>query len=440
MISRNEELALTFSEMIQCETVSHASDGPAEIQKFYRFRDRLKELFPSLWKTAEYEDFDGSIVLCWKGREEGKLPFMFMSHQDTVEAEGEWKYPPFSGTVADGKIYGRGTLDTKCGIFFMYQAAEELIREGFVPSRDIYFVSTRNEECTGLAGDQISKEFLRRGLRFELVLDEGGYIMQDPFNCTNKEFAMAAVAEKNYSDLRFYARGEGGHASVPPKNSPLVRLGRFMAEVEDSDLFTVEITPTLQEMLLRMAPFMPEPYREKCADPAANAEWIKENLPKLSPKAASLMATSIAFTMAKGSDAYNVMPTAAWVFASMRISHHQGAEASREAVRKIAEKYDVFMDVEDPGYESGVASTESTGFRFVEEAVEAVYPGLPVVPYIMTGGTDSRYMTRLSDCVIKFMPARISEEEYLSIHAPNECMKVEVLSDAVETYRYLMKR
>ena len=62
-----------------------------------------------------------------------------MNHHDVVDVAEGWSHPAFSGEVYDGKLWGRGTLDTKGGLWGMLQAADELAEEGFVPENDIYF-------------------------------------------------------------------------------------------------------------------------------------------------------------------------------------------------------------------------------------------------------------------------------------------------------------
>lgn len=76
-----------------------------------------------------------------------------------------------------------------------------------------------------------------RHIHFEAVFDEGGMILYDPIGGAKGTFAMIGVGEKNCCDLRFIARSKGGHAAAPGKNTPLVRLGKFMAEVDGSAPF-----------------------------------------------------------------------------------------------------------------------------------------------------------------------------------------------------------
>ena len=239
--SRTNDYANGLARLIQLETIS--TFNQTDKTKFYEFHEVLREMFPNLFKVCTFEDFDGSFLMCWKGKTD-KDPIMLMNHHDVVEATGDWSYNPFGGEIADGKLWGRGTLDTKGGLWAMMQAAEELVREGFVPERDIYFLSACTEECAGEGADTISKVLEERGLRFFMVLDEGGYILEEPIAGAKGKFAVIGLGEKGCADLKFIAHSRGGHASIPPKDTPLVRLGKFMAAVEIFGYFVGHISST----------------------------------------------------------------------------------------------------------------------------------------------------------------------------------------------------
>ena len=126
MDSRTQKYAETFAELIRLETTSY--DVQPDKTVFYRFQELLKEKFPHIFAAVEYEDFDGSFLLRWKGKENEsgeKLPILLMNHQDVVVVTGEWRFPPFSAEIADGKIWGRGSIDDKSGVWAMLQAADE---------------------------------------------------------------------------------------------------------------------------------------------------------------------------------------------------------------------------------------------------------------------------------------------------------------------------
>ena len=434
---RTMDYAQRLSRLIQVETVSQS--GQTDLTKFRRFHQVLKQEFPHISAACEWEEFDGSLLLRWPGKDRGKMPVLLMNHHDVVEATGTWKHPPFSGEIAEGKVWGRGTLDTKGGLFGMLQAADELAAEGFVPAQDVYFESACTEETDGRGADHISQVLEQRGIRFSLVLDEGGMIVFDPIGGSNGVFAMVGVGEKGCADLKFIARSSGGHASTPPKNSPLVRLGRFMAAVERKELFDVKVSPTVREMFLRMAPTVSGPLKNIMAHPDAFNALITSVLPRISETAGAMLKTTLAFTMAQGSEGTNVLPQEAWVVGNMRFSHHQGGKASIAAVTELAKKYNIEVEVMDPGFESPISDFNSEGFRLVERAVAANFPGVYTSPYVMTGASDARYFSRVSDCCLRFVPFRISDEQLGSIHGLNECVDLETLVPAVEFYKYIIK-
>ena len=82
-----------------------------------------------------------------KGTGDG-MPILLMSHQDVVPAEGKWEHEPFSGDIADGKVWGRGTSDTKASVMAFFQAVEELLSEGYTPKCDVYLASSCTEELS----------------------------------------------------------------------------------------------------------------------------------------------------------------------------------------------------------------------------------------------------------------------------------------------------
>lgn len=435
--NKRQELYISnLSQMIQKETVSEY--GQQVLSKFREFQDLLRQIFPHIFDACEFMDFDGSFLLLWRGNNSVKRPIMFMNHHDVVPAEGEWLHAPFSAEIADGKMWGRGTLDTKSGLWGMLQAADELAAEGFVPDRDIYFESGCNEETSGDGADAISRWMQENNIRLEMSFDEGGMAMYDPIGGADGTFAMVGVGEKGCAEIRFTAKGNGGHASTPGKNTPLVRIGRFMTYVDDNKLFDVELSPTICEMFRRISPYMGK-IGKLLKRPEKLKITLSNVLPKISNTANALLQTTVAFTMAEGSDARNVLPAEASVIANVRTSHHQGGESSIEVLRRAAEKFDLEMEILDPGFESGITDYQGTAFELVEKAVAASLKNVDAtVPYIMTGASDSRFFDRVCNQCIRFNPFTITEEQMESIHGINECLDIDTLVPAVDYYRYLM--
>ena len=435
--NRAMQYAEILSKLIKVETISSREN--TDTAKFLGFHEVLKETFPNLFKATEVENFNGSLLLKWKGTDSSLNPIMLMNHHDVVEASGEWTHPAFSGAIADGKVWGRGTLDTKGGLAMMFQAAEELIKEGFTPRRDTYFLTSCTEEIGGPHADTMSLEIQKKNIKFHMVLDEGGMILYDPIGGADGTFAMIGVGEKGYVDLKFIARSNGGHASAPGKNTPLVRLGKFMAEAEKAECFEVQMSDTVKEMLSRFAPTMSGIMKTACGNVNTFKPVLKKVMPMISPAGAAMLRTTLAFTMSKGSDGANVIPQEAWVVGNMRFSHHQGKKASIDAITALAKKYDIETVIIDDGIESDITDFKGEAFRFVEKAVNNVFPEYKAVPYIMNAATDSRYFCKVCDSCLRFVPFKIDKQQLDSVHGIDENVDVATLAPAVDFYRYIIK-
>ena len=424
--SKQDIYVKEFQKLIRKETVSSRENR--DRTKFREFHDILREVFPKVFGACEFREFDGSILLLWKGKDRSKPPIMFMNHHDVVEATGNWKYPPFSAEIADGRIYGRGTFDTKGGLYCMLRAGEELITEGFTPDRDIYFESTCNEENTQEGAAAISKWMKENDIHLAASFDEGGTIMEAPVEGVKGTFAMVGLGEKGCAEIKFIARSAGGHASVPPKNTPLVRLGRFMAEVEDTVAFDRKKPDVLEELLRRLEPFM------------GGQKINTDDFESLTPTLRAMLATTLAFTMAHGAEGANVLPQEAYIIGNMRFSHHEGRDKAVEKVQKVADKYGIEIDVYDPGFISTISPYDGPAFQVMESAIKEIFPNVDaVLPYILNGASDSSFYGEVCDQCMRFLPFEADAEQMAGVHGLNEHIKVDSLVPAVEFYKYIMR-
>jgi len=434
-MDKTEKYISNLGRMVRHETIS--AYDQTDLTKYREFHKLLAELFPSLWSRLDVEEHEGSLLMKWKG-ESSDHPVLFMNHHDVVDAEGIWTHPPFSGEVFDGKLWGRGTLDTKGGLWGMLQAADELAESGFVPKNDIWFESSCNEETEGLGASYFSEELYNKGIRFDYVLDEGGMITYEPISGAKGSFAMIGMGEKGASDLKFTAHGLGGHGSSPELNTPLVRLGKFMAEADKGKVFEAELAPVLCEMLRRLAPSYSGAMKFVYGHPELFKSVIKNTMVKMAGTARALVQSTVAFTIAEGSNGRNVIPTDAYVFGNMRSSHHQGFEKSLKAIKELADKYDIETTVVEAAIDSKLADYNTPEFKMIEAAVGHAFTDVTPVPYIMTGCSDARFMGKLSDNCFHFVPFIIDAQQLESIHGIDENVDVTTLAPAVEFYKYLM--
>lgn len=438
--ARAAQYGKTLSEMVKVETISSRFDPSRE--KFRAFQAALRPLFPHVYAACEeYNPGDGLILrLPAQGQPKGK-PILLMSHHDVVAAPPEgWTHPPFSGHIdEEGNVWGRGTVDTKGSLFCELQALEELLAAGWQPQVDVYITSSCTEEWSGPSAPAIVSWLQERGVQLGMLLDEGGMILQEPVGGVKGRYCMVGVLEKGYGDVKFIAKGMGGHASAPGKNTPLPRLGAFMQQVEKHNPFKVEFTPTVREMFGRMTPNMNFGMKLIFANLWLFGPLLKKLMPSISPAAAAMMQTTCAFTTAKGSDGLNVLPTEAYVTANMRFIHHQPNAESLAALKPLAEKYKLEMEVIYQDVPCKPVDYTAAPFKLLEKTAAAVYPGYGVVPYVMTGGTDAKYYDAVCDHCLRFAPLEINKQQYGSIHADNENISSAALVPGVDFYKQLLQ-
>lgn len=428
--------AQKLSAMVQCDTTSHA--GVEEPEKFRAFHKELERLFPLVHRDLEKTVIDGNLLFRWKGRT-SEDPIVLMSHQDVVPAEGEWRYPPFSGTIADGKVWGRGAFDTKASLMAFFQGVEELLSEGYVPECDVYLASSCTEEWAGDGAPKLVAELQRRNVRPFLVIDEGGGVITDPIGGIKGNFAMVGVFEKGKADVRFTARSSGGHASAPEKNTPIARLSAFVHQVETKSPFRRKFLPEVKAMFHRLAPYAPFPLRLVMGNLWLFGPVMKKVMPAISAQAAAMLQTTIAFTMQSGSDACNVLPQEASVSANMRFIPHQGERESLELIQNLAAKYGLEMEIMHSSDYTEPVDIHGPAFRQVERVIGDTFPELPVCPYVMTGATDASFYQAICDNCIRFAPVVAGPEQMKGMHGLNETMGIDCLPGAVDFYKNLIR-
>ena len=435
---RSVEYGKQLAKMVQKETISFRDQE--DRTKFYEFHEILEELFPLVHKNCEKHVFNGSLLFKWTGKS-SENPILLMSHQDVVEANGIWEKEPFSGEIDEkGRVWGRGTVDTKASLFCIFKSVEELLEDGFVPECDVYIASSCTEEWSG-EGAPLTVEYLKENnIKIKLLIDEGGMIIEEPVGGVKGTYGMVGIVEKGYGDVKFTAKGNGGHASAPGKNTPLVRLGKFMCDVEKKNPFEAQFTPVVEEMFTRMAPNMIYPMRLLFSNIWLFKPLIVKLLPSVSSAAAAMLRTTLAFTMAKGADGANVLPQEASIVGNMRFIQHQPNKESIDVISKVAAKYDIETEViyqDDP---CPIVDFKGEEFKLVESTINEVYPGIGVCPYVMTGGTDAKYYSSVSENCIRFAPLYIDDQQYASIHGLNENIYQGALPMGVDFYKTIIKK
>ncbi len=434
---REAEYAEKLSKMVQYETVSYK--GKVQREKFLGFHELLETLFPLVHQNLEKTEIDGSLLFYWKGKNSDR-PLVLMGHQDVVPAEGQWEHAPFSGDIADGKVFGRGSADTKCSVLAFLQAVEELLKSGYVPEQDVYLSSSNTEEVGGDGCPKLVQELERRGVKPYLVNDEGGSIVTAPMAGLKGNFAMIGVLEKGQGNLVISAHSNGGHSSYPPKNSPIVRLSKFMTDLSKHNPMRSEMNRQAEQMFASMAPYGPFWMRLLFGNLWLFRPLLIRLMPSISAQAAALLRTTVAPTMQSGSDGYNVLPQEATLTLNLRYIPHQDMAESNAVIEALAKKYDLKVRVLDAYPACPPVNTESDAYKLVDSVIGEVFPDLPRIPYVMTGGTDARFYQKICPTCIRFSPVVYGPAQMKGMHGLNECLDTNSLPGAVDYYKALIQK
>lgn len=435
-----QKYAGDLSRMIQCNTVNGRELDADDVDaRFADYRAVLEQLFPLTHGRLSRTLIGNAMLMKWKGADPSRGAVVLVGHSDVVPAAGEWEHPPFGGEIADGRVWGRGAMDNKGALCAIFEAVETLLADGFVPPCDVYIASSCNEEIMGGGAPSTIDYLTKQGVKLDLVIDEGGAVIQSPMPGLSGNYAMIGITEKGYGDVRFTARSNGGHSSTPPKGTPLARLAAFVHEVERKPPFKKKISGPVRQMFEALAPDMSFPYRLIFGNLWLFAPLLKIVLPKISAQAGALLNTTCAFTMAQGSEAPNVIPESASVTANLRFVHHQPRGESLAALKKAAERYDLEMEVLYAGDCSPIVDTESEQYRFVRRCIRETFPEAGVAPYMMLGSTDARHYAKVCQNAIRFGPTILSPEQLASMHARNENLNVDALARAVDFYRCVLR-
>ena len=435
--AREQAYAETLAKLVRYETVS--KKGETQREKFLGFHKLLAEQFPLVHANLEKIEIDGSLLFHWKGKSDTR-PLVLMGHQDVVPAEGQWEHAPFSGDIENGRVHGRGSADTKCSVAAFFQAVEELLKDGFVPEQDVWLSSSNTEEVGGPGCAKLVEELVRRGVKPYLVNDEGGSIVTEPMAGIKGNYAMIGVLEKGQGNLKISARSNGGHSSYPPKNSPIVRLSKFVTELSRHSPMRAAMNRQAQEMFEAMAPYGPFYLRLLFGNLWLFRPLLVKLMPSISPQAAALLQTTVAPTMQTGSDGCNVLPQEATLTLNLRYIPHQGMAQSNAAIERLAKKYDLDVQVIDAYDFCEPVDTHSDAYRLVEQVIREVFPQLPCIPYVMTGGTDARHYQRICPACVRFSPVVYGPAQMKGMHGLNEYLDTFSLPGAVDYYKTLIAR
>jgi carboxypeptidase PM20D1 len=428
-----------LAEMIRCKTVSSYDESKIDWAEFKKFRELLKRLYPAVFEKCGYEEIGKSGVLFTLQGKSAEKPSVFMAHYDVVPVNEEgWSKPAFEAVIEDGVLWGRGTLDTKCTLLGVMEAAEKLLEDGFIPANDMYFAFAGDEEVAGETQPLIVETLRQRGVVPAIVVDEGGAVVDGVFPGVKQPCALIGIAEKGLLDAQFVIEGAGGHASAPPPHTGLGRLARAVCEVEDKP-FTRVLTKPVAEMFDTLGRHSTFLYRVIFANLWCFLPLLDSLCKKTGGELNAMMRTTCAFTMAEGSKTSNVLPPRAAVTANLRLITGTACNETITALQKRVSDKDVHVSKLHGMDPSKCSRTEGYGWEKLKKAISETWPGALISPYLMVACSDSRHYCAISENVFRFSAMALTKEERGCIHGHDERIPTEKIVKTVQFYVRLMR-
>jgi len=435
-------IAERLSRMIQLPTVSaeltERGHGP-----FESFEQLLAELYPRVHEQLTLERHtEYGLLFHWKGSGVASdAPIILMAHYDVVPVDesDDWTYPPFDGKIADGWVYGRGALDDKGPLIVVIEAVENLLAAGFTPVRDVYLSFGGNEETYGKAAEEIARVMRERGIVPWLVIDEGGAVVDAPLAFVPGRSAMIGVGEKGVLTLKLTARGDGGHASAPPKLTAVGRVARAVGRLTPNT-FAARTPQGIGRMLTILSESTPGPARFLLRTLGAVRPLTARVFAAMGGEPAAMVRTTVAATMLAGGTAANVLPSQASATVNLRIALGETVSQVAKRVRRRIRDPLVSVQIIEGSEPSPESPTDNAQFALLAEALAVSHPGVPAVPYVMMAATDSRHFHRFSPAVYRFAPLEMSNAQRASIHGVDECVQIAALERGELFHRELLQR
>ena len=430
-----ERLALA----IRLPTVSEedpARRAPAALRALHRLLDQA---FPRVHASLEREDVNGSLLYTWRGADSTLPPLLLMGHMDVVPADSaKWSYPPFSGAIAGGYVWGRGALDDKVGVMGTLEAVEALLGQGFRPRRTVYLAFGHDEEVGGEHGAKVVAAMLRdRGVRLAAVVDEGGAIVTGIIPGVAAPVATVGVAEKGSVSLVLTAQVSGGHSSMPPARTAIGLISRAIERLEH-DQFPGSLQAS-RGLFEAVGPEMAWPYRALFANLWLFEPIVVRRLTAL-PSTAAAVRTTIAPTIVTGGTKDNVLPGSARAVVNLRILPGETVGSTVERVRRVVGDSAITVSAVGEGDDpSPVSPADGPTFRALATAIRQVHPDVVVAPFLVLGATDARHYASLTPNVFRFIPVHLVAEDLERLHGVDERIGVGDYVQAVRVYGQIIR-
>jgi acetylornithine deacetylase/succinyl-diaminopimelate desuccinylase-like protein len=366
-----------------------------------------------------------------------RRPLLLLAHLDVVEANREdWSVDPFKLLERDGYFYGRGTTDDKAMAAAFVANLIRFRKEGFVPDRDLIVALTADEEGGGHNGVAWLLKEHRALIEAELAINEGG---GGALSNGRRVANSIQASEKIVQNYRLEVTNRGGHSSLPVKDNAIWHLAGGLARLADFD-FPVNLDEVNRRFFERSAAqiggSLGDDFRAVAngnRDPAVVAR-----VAAMGPVFNSRLRTTCVATRLEGGHADNALPQTARALVNCRVLPNETEETVRQTLIRVLANDKIKVTPVNRFFPSPASPLTPEIIGAVERVTQGLWPGVPVVPMMSTGATDSRYL-RTAGIAAYGTSGMFGDVDDIRAHGRDERMLVQSLYEGQEYLYRLVK-
>ncbi len=384
-------------------------------------------------EVIEPSEGRGNMITKIKGKGE-KPSLLLLSHLDVVPATPkEWSVDPLSGLVKDGFVWGRGALDCKNLVAMEAMVMKLLMRNGMKPKGDIIFAATADEERGGGHGVQWLVEHCLEKIRAYNVINEGGGFSL-PIN--GKHVFTVQTAEKGIVWMKVRAGGRPGHGSIPgAADNAVLRMAEVVRRL-GTHRSKILVVPTVKQLIQNLSKKRGTASRllsSLLTNPLL-ADIILDRMAKrergIAEMLRAMLRTTMAPTIIHGGIKENIIPSECEAIFDCRILPGQTKEMLLDEVKSVLKGIEKLEFETIKADEPTESPLETPLFKQIQETLMEFMPNCSVIPFMMTGGTDSRFLRKVGSICYGFQPMKIDMpiDEFLKMaHGIDERVSIKNL-------------
>jgi acetylornithine deacetylase/succinyl-diaminopimelate desuccinylase-like protein len=394
-----EDTARIAQDLIRMDTTNFGegrSKGETEAAEY------LGALLEGLGLKTTYVDAAPtrtSVIARVPGADSSLPALVVHGHTDVVPADSaNWSVDPFGGEIRGGLLWGRGAVDMKNMDAMMIGALSDILANGGQPRRDLIVAYFSDEENGGVFGSHYivdEKPELFAGAA-EAISEVGGYSI----SLGGTRAYLLQTGEKALIWIKLVARGTAAHGSRVIHNNAVTKIAEAVVALGRRD-WPVHLTATTDQLVTELARIMGSDVTKVSPEEIVLSTGTAAGFIQ-----ASLRTTSNPTLLTAGYK-HNVIPDVAEALVDIRCLAGEEDAVIAEVRELVGDDIEVIILHQDIGLDNKFAGPLVDA---MVGALQKADPGAPVLPYLLSGGTDNKALSKLGITGYGFAPLQLPAE------------------------------